>query len=75
MKKLFFVLIAVAAAVLVMRSGARERVYAVFGGNVGFDDLSRAIEVSISQNPMAAMVFGMEQTRAVEVFYSGSVAE
>lgn len=75
MKKLFFLLIAAAALVLIVRTGARERVHAVFGGNVGFDDLSRAIEVSISQNPTAAMVFGMQQEGAVEVFYAGSVRE
>lgn len=39
-----------------------------FKSNTGFDDLSRAIETAISQNPAAAMVFGMESPQAVEVF-------
>ena len=75
MKKLFFLFIALCVLVLVVRNGAREKVRAVFGGNVGFDDLSRAIEVSISQNPTAAMVFGIQDDSAVEVFSAGSVRE
>ena len=62
MKKLICVL-ALAAAIY-MFSEENKTVAA----NVGFDDLSRSIEVSISRNPVAAMVFGMDSGQAVEVF-------
>lgn len=73
MKKFLWVSAAVLAAALVLSGNMREKVCATFGGNVGFDDLSRSIEVSISQNPVAAMVFGMQNDDAVQVFASDGV--
>lgn len=73
MKKILWVLAAMSAVALFLSGNMREKVCAAFGNNVGFDDFSRSIEVSISQNPVAAMVFGMQTDDAVAVFASDGV--
>lgn len=55
-------------AALVLSASAKNGLRSAFCGNVGFDDLSRSLEVSISKNPVAAMVFGMNEGEATEVF-------
>ena len=71
MKKIFLILTALATAVFLFQGGTRDKVISVFRQNVGFDDLSRSIEVSISRNPTAARVFGMDTGEAVQVFAVG----
>ncbi|MBE6688349.1 MAG: hypothetical protein E7588_03605 [Ruminococcaceae bacterium] len=68
MKKIFLIITVLAAVVFMLQRGTRDKVIGVFRQNVGFDDLSRSIEVSISENPVAAMVFGMDTGGAVQVF-------
>ena len=75
MKKLLGAIAFIVIAVIMLSQGLRDKVQAVFAGNVGFDDLSRTIEVSISENPAVAMVFGMEPDGAVQVFGSQRVQE
>ena len=53
--------------IVFIQVGGREKVIEVFGGNVGFDSMSRAVEVAISRNPAAAMVFNMKDD-GVHVF-------
>ncbi len=71
MKRFFCILAALLAAALFLSGDMREKALAVFNGNVGFDDFSRSIEVSIAQNPAAAMVFGIDDDMAVQVFAQG----
>ena len=73
MKRIFCILAALLAAALFLSGNTREKARAVFNGNVGFDDFSRSIEVSIAQNPAAAMVFGIEDNKAVQVFAQGGL--
>lgn len=73
MKKLF--LVPVLLAIFYFMFSNDSKVREIFNSNMGFDDLSRTIEVSISQNPAAAMVFGMDTQQATEVFNLQTVEE